>query len=459
MAGIGFVLRRLAREDNLLGLARSFAHSTMASAGPWIFTVAALATITAISVRLTTAVEVDNFRLIIIYNFAFTLAICSPVLMIQTRCLADSLWLRDMSKSIGILVGTSILLFCIQFPLVVAFYFLYAKLDFLTRLAAISNYMAIVLIWPIAVFLSALKDYNAVSWSFVIGLVIALLASGYLAPIGAEGILAGFTLGLMCTCAILIARVFIEYPFKAQKLFVFLPYFRNHRYVWLAGLFSGLAIWVDKWIMWFFAPEAERAANNLVTYPNYDSAMFLSYLTIVPSLAVFMIIVETDFFESYLKFFRDIQRKATLQHIERNHSNLLAHMIQGGKTMILVQGSVTLITVLSAPALFSGLGVNFLQLAIFRYGAVGTFFQMMATFAIIMLSYFNNIKAMFYIYTFFAVTNALFTYLLLPLGFAYYGLGFVLSTIATFLLASFIMIRHAAELPYHTFVTSNSSVD
>ena len=42
MAGIGFVLQKLASKDDLMGIFRAYFHSAMASTGPWLFTVLAL---------------------------------------------------------------------------------------------------------------------------------------------------------------------------------------------------------------------------------------------------------------------------------------------------------------------------------------------------------------------------------------------------------------------------------
>ncbi len=43
MAGIGFELNKLARRDDLMGIAGAYLHSAFAIAGPWLFTVVALA--------------------------------------------------------------------------------------------------------------------------------------------------------------------------------------------------------------------------------------------------------------------------------------------------------------------------------------------------------------------------------------------------------------------------------
>ena len=44
MAGIGFQLRKLSREDTLTGMMSAVGHASMIAAGPWLFTIVSLAT-------------------------------------------------------------------------------------------------------------------------------------------------------------------------------------------------------------------------------------------------------------------------------------------------------------------------------------------------------------------------------------------------------------------------------
>jgi len=94
-------------------------------------------------------------------------------------------------------------------------------------------------------------------------------------------------------------------------------YFIRYWEIGLSGLIYNMAIWSDKWIMWF-APEADVPASRLITFSNYDSAMFLAYLTVIPSMAMFILSVETNFYEHYVKFYRDIQQMATYRQIQEN---------------------------------------------------------------------------------------------------------------------------------------------
>ena len=78
MAGIGFELRKLARRDDLLGLVESYAHSALASTGPWLFTIIALSGTVMFGSRYISFDEMTDFRLIVIYNFAFSLVVSAP---------------------------------------------------------------------------------------------------------------------------------------------------------------------------------------------------------------------------------------------------------------------------------------------------------------------------------------------------------------------------------------------
>ena len=171
--------------------------------------------------------------------------------------------------------------------------------------------------WVVSVFLSTLKEFAAVSRAFAVGMGVSLLGAVGLAPaLGAAGMLLGFSAGLVVIQFTLVARVFAEFPYAARDPFGFLPYFRRHWELAAGGAMYYAAIWVDKWVMWW-APERERLASGLISYPDYDSALFLACLTMVPSMAVFIVAVETDFFERYQRFYRGISGHATLR---RDHA-------------------------------------------------------------------------------------------------------------------------------------------
>ncbi len=441
MAGIGFVLRKLSKEDNLSGIIKAYFHSAMASIGPCLMSVIALGLVMIIGSNFAEKQDLFDFRLIIIYNFAFSLVFTGPIYMIATRYLADLIHVKDVSAGAGLLISCLAIAYIIQIPIGVWFYLIYANLTIGMALSSIVNFMLISTIWVMAVFLSSLKDFKDITRTFFVGLVLSTICAAALAgSYGAVGVLNGFNVGMVVVAASLMARVFAEYPYPFKGPAALLHYFRKYWELTLSGIFYNAAVWEDKWIMWF-APEAERTPSKLLLYPNYDSAMFLAYLTIIPSMALFVFSVETNFFEKYLRFYRDIQRQATFEKIQSNHAGIIQSIIESSRNFIVLQGVICVSVILLSPRIFDLLGVNYLQIGIFRYGVLGSLFQVLLIFLTILLSYFDNRKAVLKVQMTFFFTNTLFTLYFMHAGFQYYGLGYCLASIVTVVVAATIVGR------------------
>lgn len=458
MAGIGFTLRRLARKDDILGLLSAFTHSALASTGPWLFTVIALAGVAMLQLKMDGPLDFVNFRIVIIYNFAFSLVFAAPIYMVATRCLADSLHNRNVASAPGMLLGCLMLGYTYQLPIVAWFYLMYVDLPTSVQLSAIANFFLISSIWVIAVFLTALKDYMAVTRAFGIGMILAIIGAAALVDqYGTAGMINGFSIGIAFIMFSMFANVMCEYNYKPREPFGFLSFFKEYWELAAGGFFYSVAIWVDKWIMWF-APEAEVLPSHMRQYPNYDSAMFLAFLTIVPSMAVFVFSVETNFFERYLKFYRDILNHANMKQIKKNQQGILDSIFSSARNFIVLQGTISFISIVLAASVFAWFNINYLQIGIFRIGVLAVFFHALALFLTIIMSYFDCRRLAMLVQGFFMVTNALFTYLTLDLGFPYYGYGYFVSSVLTFVIAAVLAFRHIRDLPYHAFITNNYSV-
>ncbi|MBF0416368.1 MAG: exopolysaccharide Pel transporter PelG [Magnetococcales bacterium] len=458
MAGIGFVLRNLTNKDDLSGLLSGFAYSALIATGPWLFTIVALTGILTLGSLFTTFEQQIAFRVAVIYNFSFSLVISGPIVMVLTRHVADLIYLKEVDKAPGALVGGLILVYAIQLPIAVFFYFYYLEMDFLTAISAFINYFLINGIWVASIFVTALKDYKTVMRVFLLGMTMGAVSNPFLSKdLGVLGMYTGFNAGLVIILFGIIARVFAEYPYDAKNFFGFMHGFRRYWDLALVGFTFNLAAWADKWIMWF-APEREVLAGGFISYSNYDSAMFLAYLTIVPSMASFVLSMETRFYEHYLKYYRDIQKHANLKVIQANHQELIQAVQISGRNFIILQGGVSLLAILLAPKLFVWLDINFKQLAMFRLGALGAFYHVSILFLNIVLSYFDCRTKALQVSLIFLFSNILMSSLSMHLGFPYYGYGYFGACLITFMVALIVTFRHLLELPYHTFITQNESV-
>jgi len=457
MAGIGFALRKLTRRDDLLGIAQGYGHSAVTAAGPWLLTIISVSSIVLLGSKSVSVDDLNTFRLIVIYNFAFSLVFSGPIVMVATRFLADSIYAKDVSSAPGLMIGALSIVFALQAIPATIFYFFYVDLPMGTRMIATANFFIVAGIWLVSVFLTALKDYNGITLTFATGMALGLASTYLLAPsLGITGMLLGFSAGLALILFMIVARVLAEYRYPAVRLLQFGPYFKKYWELAASGLVYNLGIWIDKWVMWS-APEAVTLKSKLISYPNYDSAMFLAYLTIVPSMAAFILAVETDFFESYLRFYRDIQKHATFATIEANHRKIVDSILRGARNFLILQSSVCLSAILLAPNIFSALNIDFGQLGMFRIGTLGAFFHVMFLGASIIISYFDKRMSMLKLQVLFLVSNGALTWLFLRLGFPFYGYGYFLSSAIAFVASFFVIARFVGDLPYHTFVVDNTS--
>jgi len=455
MAGIGFVLRKLTRRQDVGGMVRAYMHAIFASSGPWILTILTVWAFYYVGSFWRLTEYVEEFRTIILYNFSFSLALTAPLTMLSTRILADDFYKMEVVRVSNLLIGVLTVQLIISFGVAALFYGLVTTMTVGMKLLAVVNFILISGIWLAMVFISALKYYSTITFSFVVGMILALiLAYVFGGVIGNEGMLLGFSCGLAIILSSFIAIILVEYPPHEGRLFFFFGIFKKYWQVALMGTCYNVGIWIDKWIMWF-APERRHLSINLINYPEYDMSMFIAYLTIIPAMALFLIQQETSFFEQYVTYYRGILQHDPYHRIERNFKAMLGNLLLSGRTLMLLQGGICVFTVLLAPVIMDFLGLNLVQIGIFRFGVLGATFQILTLFLIIVLSYFDDRKDALAIGVTFLATNAVFTLICLNMGFAFYGYGYFMSTLVTFLLACVLTERYTRNLNYHTFVTQN----
>lgn len=459
MAGIGFELRKLTRKDDLLGIFRAYTHATMASTGPWLFTVLAIGGITILYSQYYAVEFLMNFRIVVIYNFGFSLVCSAPVFMVITRYLADSIHRKNVTHTPSVLFISLGLLNLFLLPVSILYYFWYVDLSMGMRVNAVANLVLISSVWVLGVYMTALKDYRSVTRAFGIGMLLAfLLSQMFKRPYGDVGMLVGFNIGNAWIVFSLIAKVLAEYPYRLTRKTELKQYYRKYWELAVGGFFYNAAIWIDKWVMWIWAPEREMLPSKMVFYPDYDSGMFLAYLTIVPAMAIFLFSVETNFFDRYRRFYHDILEHRPLATIQNNYKHIIEAILQSTRNFIVVQGTVCLVAILLAAQMFDLLNINYHQIGIFRLGTLGAMFHVLVLFEMIVLSYFDCRRITMWIQLFFLISNALLTYLTIDMGFTYYGYGYFLSALLTFGLTTIVLYTHIQNLPYHAFITNNNSL-
>ncbi len=458
MAGIGFALRNLTQRNDLIGVIGAYSFSTLISSGPWLFTILCLAGINFFLSDWVDANVITIFRIVLIYNFAFSLVLSSSLILVTTRFVADLLFQRSIASVPSVLIISLTLVYAIGLLTAVPFYLIFTDFPMSLKIIAIINYLMISGIWVAAIFITAVKDYNTYTLMFGVGMLVAFISSFLLGPkYGAIGMLIGFNFGLMFIMFSIIARVFTEYPAKLVWPPHYFSYFGKYWELLISGLAFNCAVWIDKWIMWL-APDHDVVSGLMMYHPDYDGAMFLAYLALIPSMAYFLLSTETGLLEKYHRYFHDIKHHANYQRIEKNHQAILHYIIISFRRTLALQLTVVTILLIWAPQFIALLGGKYIQLSIFRLGVLGVFFHGLIIFLSTLLAYFDLRRLAIMIQVLFLLLNGGLTFVSVKLGFAFYGYGYFLACLFTFFVAFFVSARAFLNLPYLTFIKNNPSL-
>lgn len=454
MAGIGFILRKLAAQDNFSGIIRAYVHSAVVAVGPWIMIVICIGLISYLTHLYVGSNALEDFLSVILWNFLFSFAFTSPLYMVSARYVADCLFDRNFKPIPGILITNLVLLFgCLLVPTTL-FYTFYATMDRLMIFLSIVNFSLLSMIWTMMLYLECIRNFQAITFSWILGMAISIYLAVVLGrTMGANGMLLGINLGLVILVYTLAAQVLAEYRYGYAIPQYFKKYCKKYAQLMWGGFFLFAGMWVDKLIMWY-APESILHNNGLRTFPAYDGGMFISYMSIIPVLALFVFSLETNFYVSYIRYIKRIENNDPLNLIDEEKRNIWAEMINNGRSFLVLQGSITFIVLLIAPNIFDWVGLDFSQLGIFRLGALGAFFAALNLFIFIFLTYFDAQDYFLRATIFMFFSNIVLTFICEYLGFTYYGLGYCLAMIATFMFSAYLLTHFIEKLNYHIFITN-----
>ncbi|MCD5324517.1 MULTISPECIES: exopolysaccharide Pel transporter PelG [Pontibacillus] len=459
MAGIGFKLQKLFQEDYYSSRLKAYAFAGLVSSGPWLIVITAITLIQWLSSRLTgiELAERELFTLSVAYCFIFSQVILGIQHLIVTRYVADLFYEKIYDRIFPTFLGVSKVTLLFSLTVWVAFAF-YSPLHLGYKLVLLTLFIAINLIWVMFIFLSAAKYYQAVAYSFLIGGVVGVL-SILLIPFVPENLglsmsllmLLGFTLGMVLTLFGLMYAMLITFPNRnRENQFSYLKYYDRYPALFGAGFLYNAGIWVCNWIIWF-GEGGSVVAGTFLTNRLYDTAIFWSYLTIIPTLIIFVVSVETRFYERYRTFYGFVNQGGTYEQIGRAQNKMNHVLRQEMARLFRSQGVVSFVAILLSAWLVAWAGLDREIGEIFRITTIGAFSNAMVLVITLLLLYFDDQKGAVLTSALFYTLNGLFTFLLLPKGIDWYGISFALGSTAAFLFAGARLIYFLREVDYYTF--------
>jgi uncharacterized membrane protein len=451
VAGIGFRLKRLIAEETYGGWLRAHLYGAVLSAGPWLLSICTLGTLALLSRELIGDLAQARFQAVVVYTYTFSLITTGAAHMVVTRQLADELYLgriESLVASYRVTIGATALVHLVLGALV---YGLVPGLDLGLRVFGVMLLVVVSCTWMIMIFLGAAQDYASVVAAFFAGNAVSLLAALALGQrAGTDGYLAGFLVGQAGILFVLCARVEREFTSTREAAAPGLrAAFAHYPELIAAGLFYNAAIAVDRVLFWM-GPTG-RPIVGWFRASLYDTPIFLCYLSVVPSLAIFLVSVETDFYDRYRAYYGVVTKHGTLRQVLEAKREMAKCLREGLRRVLVVQTPVTLLLMVLTPWIAEALRLERLQLGILRCGLVGALLHALCLFGGIILLYFDRRRAAAEVAAVFFFANGLFTAVTLLVGPRLYGLGYPLAALLGCAWAYHRLEQTLDDLEYLTF--------
>lgn len=453
MAGIGFELRRLLKKESILGVIRAYGYAGVISSGPWVLSILSVMLIGIVSVgQVIPQTLIVQYLVSVTYLMAASLIATAPLQLMLTRFISDRLFekrhLAVLPNLFGALLLTTFFTGVLGTGLAVSLF----TQSFFYELLMVASFVVLSNIWMVVIFLSGMKSYNAILAVFAAGYGTAIILSLPLRMVGMEGLLAGFCIG---QCVLLFAMLFLvarQYPGDCLVSMEFLDRRKSYYSLAATGLFFNLAVWADKFIFWCNPATSQRVIGPLHASIIYDLPIFLAYLSIIPGMAVFLVRMETDFVESYDKFYNAVRQGDTLKHIRLYKDAMVLNIQQGIYEIFKVQGLTVVLLFLAAGPLMEAIGISRLYTRLFRVDIIGVGVQVLLL-AIFNVTFYLDLRGTACLLSaMFLVINLSASWLSIILGPQYFGLGFATATTLTSLFGLCLLNRKLNNLEYETFM-------
>lgn len=454
MAGIGFELRKILKRDNLLSLLQAYSYAALISSGSWILSIVGILIIGVMSYAIAVpSVIIVQFRVSVTYVIFLSLVFTGIFQLALTRFTADRLFQKQADTILpnfhAVSLTVTLLGGAIGLYLVV---FLFPEQSVLYRLLLLAAFVIMCNIWIATIFLSGMKQYEAIVWLYLLGYVITVAVALSLRWAKLEGLMAGFVIGQAALLMGMMALILRN--FASDRFISFESYQKKLLYpsLMVIGVLYNAAVWVDKVMFWYTEETSQAIIGPLRGSVIYDLPVFLAYLSIIPGMAIFLLRMETDFVEDYDAFYQAVRTGNSLETIEKHRNGLVETVRLGIFEIIKIQAITTLLLIVTGEAILKWLGISTLYLPLLYIYIIAAGLQVVLLGILNVFFYLDKRGIVMWLCSAFVVLNMALTWLSLALGPAFYGYGFAVSVLIVVLAGCILLSRTLAILEYETFM-------
>lgn len=399
MAGIGFELKKIYGRKTLASNLWGTIYATMTTIGPTVLSAVLMLVLNTMLSRSGLTVLESRF-FISSTTCAFLSALVNSAIFSApvSRYIADCVYLEKESEifpsAFGVLALSTVISGTVMFLLCVGAY--YSSYE-VSMTFLVSYYFLGVLAanaYNLMTYASALKQHKELTFSFFLGLVLAVGVFLFDRWLGVDRVTAACMALTSCFFLIVCALIFQcvrAFGAPQGRHFAFLTYFRQYPMLAVGGVLYILGLYAPTVIYWFFSDIWEQVCI-FRSVPSYDMAMFLAFVVNIPSLVIFVVKVETAFYEKYTSYVSALNN-GTLYLLQKERKTMTRVILQELFFVYEVQLIITVVLVCLISVSFPYLDASIQMLHMFVMLSLGLCTVFCMYFTIVVFYYFSDYKS------------------------------------------------------------------
>ena len=454
MAGIGFSLKKLFTKKGLFSLCRAYGYAGLICAGPMILGVILLVSVAFLS-QLAGMSRHDRELLncMLTYCLLASLTTTSIFNMTATRFVSDMLYEEKPERIIPSLYGSTTILLtggC----LVWAVFLHFSGVLTVYKLLCLWFYAILIVVWMEMNYLTALKDYKVLVRDFAISLACGLLLA-LLMVLFRQVTITTLFLCVILAYGLLMAlyyRQLLKYfPRSEGSRFSFLRWLEKYRSLAFTGIFVNLGLFAHLVIM-YFGPLQVQVEGLFYGAPMHDVPALCAFFSILITTINFVTSVEVRFYPQYRNYYSLFNDNGSIRDIEQAEDEMLSVLRQELAFNAHKQLITTLLFIVIGSLVLEllPLGFNDTSMGIYRLLCAGYgLYAISNTIMLILLYYEDYTGALLSTFAFAAVSIAGTVLQILYGQINFYGLGFLIGSLAFYLFSWIRLEWYTRRLPYY----------
>lgn len=456
MAGIGFELRKLYREEGIVGNIKAYAYSSMTTIGPMILCILlVIVQQQLMNANASSFSEKQLFISTMTYSFIFSIMLTCGITIVLTRHVADMLYQKKFEQIIASFYGALIIVLPIA-GIVTALFLYGVDESFGYKISAYLFFIELIIIWIQNVYMSALKDYKRIVRGFTIGVLISLLVSflvfNFTSLPSTTSSLVGMDIGFLVIVAMGMYHFEQVFPRnKSKDYFAFFSTFRKYPIIFFSGFFLYSSVYVHNFMYWLFSEQSLLVSNRFLLAPFYDLPVFYAYLSVVPSLVLFVIVVETDFYERFVNYYKNVLNGGTYRSMNNAKTKMQDVLLHRIGFLVEVQLLFTALAIALGIIYLPKIGFSMDQLDLYILLCLGYFFFIITFVMIHALMYFDDRKGVLTISALYFILNGVLTIGTIQMGID--GLGMFVASFLALICTIARLLYVLSHIDYYTFLS------